>query len=100
MNPNENYMNQMPLPGTQPKSGGAGPVVAVIIIIALLAFGGWYFWKQVQDRNATNDQTVNPELQATTTRGINTELEADITSMQNDDLGESDAKNNDNEFSQ
>lgn len=94
---NENYMNQMPLPGT-PKTGNVGPVVAAVIIIAVLAFGGWYFWDQAQMRQMNNGDQVNSELQSTTTKGINTELEADLKAMENDDLGEGDMESVDNEF--
>ncbi len=100
MNTSENYMNQMPLPNSQ-KSGGVGAVIAVIIIIAVLAFGGYYFWQQIQDRKMMNDdQTVNSELQSTTTDGINAELDADLRAMQNDDVGQSDMQQVDGEFQQ
>jgi uncharacterized protein HemX len=93
MNPNENNINQ--------KAGGIGGVIAVIIIVAVLAFGGYYFWSQVKEKTASNNaNTVNPELQSTSTSAINTELEADLNTMQNDDLGQSDFVGIDNEFTQ
>jgi uncharacterized protein HemX len=100
MNTNENYMNQMPLPGSQPKSGGVGTIIAVVIIIAVLAFGGWYFWNQAKERTAHNAANTNSQLQATTTEGVSAELEADLRAMQNDDLGESDMESVDGEFQQ
>lgn len=101
MNPSENYMNQMPLPGNRPQPGNAGPVIAIVIIILLLIGGGYYFWKQVQDRQMNNqNQLVTPELQSTTTDGINAELEAGLEAMQNDDIGEGDIESMDNEFNQ
>ncbi len=101
MNNNDNnYMNQMPLPGSQPKSGGVGAIIAVIIITALVVCGGYYFWQQVKDRKAMNqDHTISPELQSTSTEAINAELEADLRAMQSDDLGESDTEEIDSEFS-
>ncbi len=100
MNSNENYMNQMPLPGTQPKSGGIGAVIAVVIIIALLAFGAWYFWNEVQERKAMTNNQMNGELQSTSTQGMTAELDADLKAMQNDDVGQSDEAQVDNEFKQ
>jgi uncharacterized protein HemX len=80
---------------------GVGAIIAVVIIIAVIAFGGYYFWKQMQDkRSVNNDRQITPELQSTTTRDINAELEADLKVMQGDDLGESDMESIDNEFNQ
>jgi LPXTG-motif cell wall-anchored protein len=98
MDTNQNYMNQMPLPGSQPKTGGVGTIIAVVIIVVALAFGGWYFWNQAKERVSNNN--VNSELQATTSDGISAELEADLRAMQNDDLGESDMESVDSEFQQ
>ncbi|MEN9647883.1 MAG: hypothetical protein RLY57_687 [Candidatus Parcubacteria bacterium] len=80
---------------------GIGAIIAVVIIIAVIAFGGYYFWKQMQDKRAMNtDRQITPELQSTTTQGINAELEADLKVMQQDDLGESDMQSIDSEFKQ
>ena len=80
---------------------GVGAVIATVIIIALVAFGGYYFLMQVQEKKAMDTQRqITPEFQSTTTQGINTELEADLKVMQQDDLGESDMQSIDSEFKQ
>ena len=80
---------------------GVGAIIAVVIIIAVIAFGGYYFWKQMQDKRAiSTDRQITTELQSTTTQGINAELEADLKVMQGDDLGESDMQSIDSEFKQ
>lgn len=85
---------------TEAKSG-VGAIIAVVIIIAVIAFGGYYFWEQLQDKRAMNtDRQITTELQSTTTRDINAELEADLKVMQGDDLGESDMQGIDSEFKQ
>jgi uncharacterized protein HemX len=96
MSENENYMNQMPLPGGT-KPSGSGSIISIIIIIIILALGAFYFWDQAKIRNEEN-MINDTELQATTTDGINTELEADLNQIQNADLGESDIQSVDAEF--
>lgn len=84
---------------TAEAKSGVGGAIAAIIIIAVIAFGGYYFWNQVQEKRAMNaDRQITPELQSTTTQGISSELEADLKVMQQDDLGESDMQSIDSEF--
>lgn len=97
MNQNENYMNQMPLPGKEPKQG-PGPIISVIIIIALVALGGYYFWKQVEEKKTNSAREIGSEFYSTSTEGMSAELQADLEALQRDDIGEDDAESIDGEF--
>ncbi len=38
----------------------SGPVVGAVIIIALLVFGGWYFWSTRPDQNTDDTLPLIP----------------------------------------
>lgn len=64
----------------QQEGQGKGALIGTIIVIALLALGGFYFWKQ-SDTGAPAGQTASDELNA-----IDAELNAAAAMSANEDL--------------
>lgn len=71
------------------KNGSAGPIIAVIIIVALVILGGLYFWDQRED----SAETTNGALES-----INTQSELDNTASTETDSGATDTDNLDSEI--
>jgi hypothetical protein len=69
--------------------GSVGPVVATIIILAVIVLGGLYFWNQRKaDMNAVPTDTMSTSID--TTSGIDTQSSSDTTSSINTDLNSTD----------
>lgn len=60
---------ELPTQAPTPKSGGTGPVIAIVVIVIILALGGIYYLtqsvKQVNDNQAANpdQQTIEALMQ-------------------------------------
>ncbi len=108
--------NQNPLPPQEPAEhhGSLGPIVGVVVIIALLMFGGLYFWG-AQLNNDNDDQVpyipeesaappindnsdlsssdgvaaIDSDIAATDMAELEASLDADLKSIESD-LGELD----------
>jgi len=76
---------QQPMQNT-PKESSAGPIIATVIILAVIILGGLYFWGQHKDTTNT-DQTV-PVGQAVDddTAAIETQSSSDDTASIETDL--------------
>ncbi len=72
------------------KNGSAGPIIAVIIILALVILGGLYFWDQRGDRN----EIINDDV----LEAINTQSELDDAASIEADLDATDVDNLDSEI--
>lgn len=73
-----------------PENGGsAGPVIGVIIILAIIVLGGLYFWGQRSDRSVDTDAVVE---------SIETQSEEDDTASIETDLDATDIENLDAEL--
>ena len=66
------------------KNGGMGAIMGVIIIIALLATGGWYFFSNRVEK-IKNQQAIITEVNDIIT-GSSTEIEDIQTDLDNLDL--------------
>lgn len=72
------------------KNGSAGPIVAVLIILALVILGGLYFWDQREDGAETmTDETLE---------FIDTQSELDGAASIEADLNATDVENLDSEI--
>ena len=66
--------------------GGAGPIIGVIVILAIVVLGGLYFWKERAATMPTEDEMIEnveevapaPESEATTTEGMELEVNTEI----------------------
>lgn len=87
--------NQMPPIQTQTEKKPVGPLVAVIIILALIVIGGLYFLKARSSQNiytpTTQGDTVTDALKKQGTSDDITSIEADLnaTNLNNLDQGAS-----------
>jgi uncharacterized protein HemX len=77
-------------PAPAPKtSGGIGPLVGIVIIIAILAIGGIYYWMtelNMQALEEEDQQTVTPGNTDTNTANTNSD---DTSAIENDLQGTS-----------
>lgn len=86
-------INPTPAPNmgqpVKPVEGGVGPVIATIIILAVIVLGGLYFWMQ---RSASNDMNTTPTSAQVTvdTSAIDTQSSADDTASIGTDLKSTD----------
>jgi len=102
-----------PVPNTlsedpAPQKGGIGPLVGIIIIVAVLIIGGLYFWgaKLAKDEqhNMTAEEIANqedPQMEALTQQSSSDDLsaiEADVSATDLDNL-DKELGNIDTEFS-
>lgn len=92
MNPTPTPTPNMSQP-VKPVEGGVGPVIATIIILAVIVLGGLYFWMQ---RAASKDDT-NPAPASTEvtldTSAIDTQSSSDDTSSIDTDLKSTNTSN-------
>ncbi|MEK7176967.1 MAG: hypothetical protein AAB719_01595 [Patescibacteria group bacterium] len=65
------------------KNGGAGPIIAVIIILALVILGALYFWGERNDRDELlNDDALEAiEMQSTSDETDSIEADLDATDV-------------------
>ena len=70
--------------GPSEKNGSAGPVIAVIIILALALLGGLYFWKERGGSNMASDEAVESiEKQSDSDDAASIEADLDATDVDN-----------------
>lgn len=76
---------------TRAEEGGglSGPIIGVIIILAIIILGGLYFWSQ-----RASDETLTNEV----VEGINTQSDSDEASAIEADLDATDIENLDAEL--
>ena len=82
MNP-VNPMNQM---NTTPHESSWGPIIGIIVIIAIVVLGGIYFWGKNQEQSApqdtmmetsqTSDASLEAELSTSGIEDVDAELSA------------------------
>ena len=67
------------------KNGGAGPIIAVIIILALVILGALYFWGERKDRDELlSDDTLEAiEMQSDSDETNSIEADLDATDVDN-----------------
>lgn len=63
--------------------GGAGPIIGIIVILAIVVLGGLYFWKERSAmpegaEEVENVEEVAPAPEATSTNEMEIELDAEI----------------------
>lgn len=63
--------------------GGAGPIIGIIVILAIVVLGGLYFWKERSTmpegaEEIENVEEVAPAPEATSTNEMELELETEI----------------------
>ncbi len=82
--------NQMPpMSGMEPQKKSSGPLIAVIIILALIVIGGLYFLKEKMARDTyvpPQEDSVTQELQAQSTSDDLNSIEADLNATDVDNL--------------
>ena len=74
-------MNPSPMPGQESKS--VGPLIGVIVIIAVIVLGGLYFWgqrldEQKQSEAALQNDAATQELETQNTSDEVADIEADL----------------------
>ncbi|PIP55821.1 MAG: hypothetical protein CO183_02165 [Candidatus Zambryskibacteria bacterium CG_4_9_14_3_um_filter_42_9] len=69
--------------------GTSGPIIGLIVILAIIILGGLYFWGQ----RANNDSAINQDLGA-----INSQSEEDTSTSIETDLEATDIENIDAEL--
>ena len=73
----------------------AGPIIGIIIILAIIILGGLYFWSQrIKDVITTDDTMMTDEI----LNSINTQNSTDDTSSIETDLNSTDIENLDSEL--
>jgi len=73
----------------------AGPIIGIIIILAIIILGGLYFWSQrIEDVITTDDTMMTDEI----LNSINTQNSTDDTSSIETDLNSTDIENLDSEL--
>ncbi len=60
------------------KDGSVGPVLAIVVIVALLALGGWYYFTQVEGNLGSEDQQAVENLETQGTSDDLSAIEADV----------------------
>ena len=93
----QNNMNMPPQPGMGSDMGGAksssaGPVIGVVIILAIIILGALYFWGQ---RGAPEDTTLESDE---TTQSIDSQSSSDDLNSIEADLDSTDIENLDAEI--
>lgn len=82
--------NQMPpMSGIEPQKKSSGPLIAVIIILALIVIGGLYFLKERMSRDtyiAPQEDSVTAGLQAQSDSDDLNSIEADLNATDLDNL--------------
>ena len=80
--------------GTVERSNGssAGPIIGIIVILAIIILGGLYFWRQ-----RVNEEAYEAESEETM-EAINTQSESDDASSIEADLNNTDIDNLDAEL--
>jgi hypothetical protein len=73
-----------------------GPVIATIIILAVIVLGGLYFWGQRGDNNGTAPQT--PTTSSADLNAINSQSSSDDTSSIQTDLQNTNTENLDSQL--
>lgn len=93
-------LDQEPVvPQNAPKqSGGIGPVIGIIVIVIVLALGGFYYFtsevKQLADQEPASSEIVADEEEALRTQGTSNDLgaiEADVNASDFSGLDEASA---------
>jgi len=82
----QNQMNPGMNQPVKPEESGVGPIIATIIILAVIVLGGLYFWNQrtssMEDTNGTVPTTYGTDAD---TSAIDSQSNSDdTTSIQND----------------
>jgi len=68
------------------KKGSAGPVIGVIVILAIIILGGLYFWGQNADEAVMTDEEINAiEVQSEADDTASIEADLDATDVENVD---------------
>lgn len=68
------------------KNGSAGPIIAVIIILALVILGGLYFWGERKDRGETINNDALEAINTQSELDDATSIEADLDATNVDNL--------------
>jgi len=95
-------------PQQEKTTGSVGPMFGIVIIIALLIFGGLYFWgaslsgngydnlplilgdrdsggtSQTGGGNSTNPESIENDFNDTDVAGLEAQLEADLSDLENE----------------
>ncbi len=79
--------------GGEESGGSAGPVIGVIVILAIVVLGGLYFWGQRSNDALLDDAAVDEVVES-----IGEQSEADDTSSIEADLDATDVENVDAEI--
>src|SRR3989344_6209916 len=87
--------NQVPSSENTPDSSPVGPIFGTIVVITLLALGGWYFWSILQERSSAElpfiqgDVTPTEEeswIQPTSNSDDAAAIEAELEAMNMDEF--------------
>lgn len=72
--------------GVAPQKGGLGSLIGIIIILAVLALGGWYFWNMKMSKTDTKNPVVNgPQIKSSDlSKDLDVSAEANIDAEMND----------------
>lgn len=68
------------------KNGGAGPIIAVIIILALVILGALYFWGERKDRDEVIDDSALDAIETQSSSDETDSIEADLDATDVDNL--------------
>lgn len=79
--------------GNPPQEGSVGPIIATIIILAVIVLGGLYFWGQ-RASNSTDQETATSTVEGADVSSIEEQnnsddassIEADLNSTNIDEL--------------
>lgn len=77
------------MPPTE-KENSAGPVIAIIIVLAVIILGGLYFWGERDALNNTAESGLNADTAAITTQSSSDEvdsIEEDLSDTEVDSIG-------------
>ena len=85
--------NNMNMGGGESKGGSAGPIIGIIVILAIIILGGLYFWSQRSADDASSEADTAAALNA-----INAQSTADDTSTIEADLNTTQIENLDAEM--
>lgn len=87
--------------GTSRQTGSIGPMIGVVIILAILALGAWYFWSTADEgannvpyipaeesaqspEEATSVSTIESDFAATANDSFETQLEQDLQTFEDE----------------